>query len=504
MMRLDRWRTTDRAEKPGESFDASPQARSKFRTSFAGVLLAVVVSSLDQNIVSTALPSIAGELGGVAYLSWIVTAFMLTSTISAPIYGKLSDMYGKRRLFAVSMSIFLVSSILCSLVGTLPQLIAARAIQGFGAGGLVTLSQSAIGDLVGPRQRGRYQGYFSGALAVSTVIGPLLGGILIDGLSWRWIFVATAPLGGASLVLIYLGLPPAIKSKSHDIDYLGALLLTLGTTAAFLSLGSVGVDAVGNATVAAVLGMAATVCMGLFLLQQLRAAEPLLDLSLFRNPDFTIGVIAAGTMAFAMNAAMVFLPLYFQSVQGQTPTHAGLMLLPQIAGMIASSIIGGRLSARRGEFRTFFLFGVGCEFLALGLLAVFGWLDLGQMPFLGTLALLGVGMGLGMPNATVVVQNAVPPARLGIATASMSFLRALGGAVGVALSGFVMHYVLAALTDSTALQILQRGPLPSLSHFEHVELIEPLRIAIASSFALGAVAMLVALVTVFRLPPDRR
>jgi EmrB/QacA subfamily drug resistance transporter len=502
-MRLDRWRITNRAEPPGESFDASPHARSKFKTSFAGVLLATVVSSLDQNIVSTALPSIAGELGGVAYLSWIVTAFMLTSTISAPIYGKLSDMYGKRRLFAVSMSSFLVSSILCSMVGTLPQLVAARAIQGFGAGGFVTLSQSAIGDLVSPRRRGRYQGYFSGALAASTVIGPLLGGILMAGLSWRWIFVATAPLGVVSLVLIYLGLPPAIKTRSHDIDYLGALLLTFGTTAAFLFLGSVGVDAAGKTMVTAAFGMAAVVCLSLFPFQELRAAEPLLDLSLFRNANFTIGVIAAGMMAFAMNSAMVFLPLYFQDVQGKTPTHAGLMLLPQVAGMIASSIIGGRLSARSGEFRTFFLLGIGCEFLALGLLAVFAWLDLGQMPFLGALALLGVGMGLGMPNATVVVQNAVPPARLGIATASMSFLRTLGGAVGVALSGFVMHYVLATLTDSTALQNLQRGPLLSLSNSEHGELIEPLRIAIASSFVLGAAAMLVALITVFRLPADR-
>jgi Na+/melibiose symporter-like transporter len=209
-------------------------------------------------------------------------------------------------------------------------------------------------------------------------------------------------------------------------------------------------------------------------------------------------------MAFAMNAAMVFLPLYFQYVLGQTPTQAGLMLLPQIAGMIASSIIGGQLSARSGEFRTFFLLGVGCEFLALGLLAAFAWLDLGQMPFLGALALLGVGMGLGMPNATVVVQNAVPPARLGIATAAMSFLRALGGAVGVALSGSVMHYVLTALSGSTVLQNLQHGPLPSPGNFEHGTLVEPLRVAIASSFALGAVAMLLALAMVSRLPPDPR
>jgi EmrB/QacA subfamily drug resistance transporter len=413
-------------------------------------------------------------------------------------------MHGKRRLFAVSISIFLVASILCSMVATLPQLIAARAIQGFGAGGLVTLSQSAVGDLVGPRQRGRYQGYFSGALAVSTVIGPLLGGMLIGDLSWRWIFVATAPLGIAALVLIYLGFPPAIRTSSHDIDYPGALLLTLGTTASFLFLNSVGVDTVGNTMVTAALGLAAVACIGLFLFRQTRAPEPLLDLSLFRDANFTIGVVAAGTMAFAMNAAMVFLPLYFQYVGGHTPTHAGLMLLPQIAGMIASSIIGGRLSARNGEFKTYFLLGVGCEFLALGLLAAFAWLDFGKMPFLGALAILGVGMGLGMPNATVVVQNNVPRARLGIATASMSFLRALGGAVGVALSGFVMHVVLMTLSGSTVLQDLQRGPLTSPNNFGHGELIEPLRIAIASSFVLGAAAMFVALLMVSRLPPVRR
>src|SRR6266436_4887648 len=212
-----------------------PNHSIAFRASFSGVVLAVIVSSLDQNIVAVALPRIASELGGISYISWIVTAFLLTATIAAPIYGKLSDIYGRRRMLTLSMSVFLGTTILCSFVNTMPQLIAARALQGLGAGGLVTLSQSTIGDLVGPRQRGRYQGYFSGAMAIGTVAGPLLGGALIADFSWRGIFLVTIPVGVASLALTRFGLR-----------------------------------------------------------QERRASEPLLGLTLFRNGSFVAGVIAAG------------------------------------------------------------------------------------------------------------------------------------------------------------------------------------------------------------------
>jgi MFS family permease len=383
-----------------------------FRASFSGVVLAVIVSSLDQNIVAVALPRIASELGGISYISWIVTAFLLTATIAAPIYGQLSDIYGRRRMLTLSMSIFLGTTILCSLVNTMPQLIAARALQGLGAGGLVTLSQSTIGDLVGPRQRGRYQGYFSGAMAISTVAGPLLGGALIADFSWRGIFLVTIPVGVASLALTRFGLPKSFTLKS----------------------------------------------------------EPLLGLTLFGNGSFVAGVIAAGMMTFAMQGAMVFLPLYFQEVQGMTPTHSGLMLFAQIAGLIFSSILGGQLSARTGQFKTFLIAGVAMEMVAIASLAMLALARAGEIPFLAALGLLGLGTGLGMPNAVVIVQNSVPRASLGIATASMSFLRSLGGAFGVALSGCVMHSVL-DFTDA-------------------------LRPAIAASFALGAAMMLLALVTI--------
>jgi EmrB/QacA subfamily drug resistance transporter len=448
-------------------------------------MLAVVVSSLDQNIVAVALPHIASELGGVTYISWIVTAFLLTATISAPIYGRLSDLYGRRRLLTVSMTIFLGTTLICSLAQTMPQLIAARALQGLGAGGLVTLSQSAIGDLVGPRQRGRYQGYFSAALATSTVLGPLLGGALIADVSWRGIFLVTIPIGLASLALIRVGLATSGETKSHVIDYAGVLLLSVGTTSALFLFSSLDARIRSSPLLGLGLGVLTIACAILFVRREKRASEPLLDPQLFKNGSFVAAVIAAGMMTFAMQGAMVFLPLYFQQVQGMTPTHSGLMLIAQIAGMILSSIVGGQLSARTGYFKRFLIVGVAAETTALASLTTLALTDSGSLPFLAALALLGIGTGLGMPNAVVIVQNSVPSRSLGIATSSMSFLRSLGGAFGVALSGCVMHYVFAANAG--------------------VPLASALRPAIAASFGLGTVMMLFALITiVVKLPAPAR
>jgi EmrB/QacA subfamily drug resistance transporter len=490
---------------------AGVAGETAFRISFLGLMLAVVVSSLDQNIVSVALPRIAAELGGIAYISWTVTAFLLTSTISTPVYGKLSDMYGRSRLFATSMVLFLVTSILCSAARTMPQLIAARALQGLGAGGLITLSQSAIGDLVGPSQRGRFQGYFSGALATSTVLGPLLGGALILKLSWRWIFLVTVPIGAASLALIQAGLPPAGVVKAHRIDYLGSLLLAAGTCATLLCVSSVESSLFATPLFAVGMGVIAVTCTHLFVLQERRAAEPLLDLALFSNAGFVIGAAAAGMMTFAMQGAIVFLPLYFQAVEGLSPTRSGLMLIAQVAGMILSSIVGGRLSSRTGQFKKFFITGVTLEALALAALATFALISAREIAFLAALAVLGLGMGLGMPNAVVVVQNSVPRPMLGIATASMSFLRSMGAAVGVALSGCLMHYTFKTILKHESVEVdaitaLERGSdlLRGSISGGAAHVVRALRLAIASSFALGASVMLLALVTTLALPSDRR
>jgi EmrB/QacA subfamily drug resistance transporter len=464
-----------------------PNDSIAFRAAFSGVVLAVIVSSLDQNIVAVALPRIASELGGISYISWIVTAFLLTATIAAPIYGKLSDIYGRRRMLTLSMSVFLGTTILCSLVNTMPQLIAARALQGLGAGGLVTLSQSTIGDLVGPRQRGRYQGYFSGAMAISTVLGPLLGGALIADFSWRGIFLVTLPVGAASLALTRFGLPKDFTSKSHHIDYQGVLILVIGTSAALALFNTLESGLLSMPFTSIGLGALAVACTALFLRQERRASEPLLGLTLFGNSSFVAGVIAAGMMTFAMQGAMVFLPLYFQEVQGMTPTHSGLMLIAQIAGLIFSSILGGQLSARTGQFKKFLIAGVAMEMTAIATLAILALARAGEIPFLAALGLLGLGTGLGMPNAVVIVQNSVPRASLGIATASMSFLRSFGGAFGVAISGCLMHCVFDSIVRA------------------NIHVADPLRPAIAASLALGATMMLLALITIVaKLPASSR
>jgi EmrB/QacA subfamily drug resistance transporter len=464
-----------------------PNGSIAFRASFSGVVLAVIVSSLDQNIVAVALPRIASDLGGISYISWIVTAFLLTATIAAPIYGKLSDTYGRRRMLTLSMSVFLGTTILCSLVNTMPQLIAARALQGLGAGGLVTLSQSTIGDLVGPRQRGRYQGYFSGAMAISTLLGPLLGGALIADFSWRGIFLVTIPVGAASLALTRFGLPKDFTSKSHHIDYQGVLILTVGTSAALALFNTLESGLLSMPFTSVGLGALALACTALFLRQERRASEPLLGLTLFGNSSFVAGVTAAGMMTFAMQGAMVFLPLYFQEVQGMTPTHSGLMLIAQISGLIFSSILGGRLSARTGQFKRFLVAGVAMEMTAIATLAILVLARAGEIPFLAALGLLGLGTGLGMPNAVVIVQNSVPRASLGIATASMSFLRSLGGAFGVAISGCLMHFVFDSIVRA------------------NIHVADPLRPAIAASLALGATMMLLAFITIVaKLPTSSR
>jgi EmrB/QacA subfamily drug resistance transporter len=474
---------------PSDASDHLQTGRNAFRTAFTGIMLAVVVSSLDQNIVAIALPHIAGELGGIRYIPWIITAFLLTATISAPIYGKLSDIYGRRRLLTASMAIFLGTTLLCSFARSMPQLIAARALQGLGAGGLITLSQSAIGDLVGPRHRGKYQGYFSAALATSTVLGPLLGGTLIENVSWRGIFLVTIPIGLASLVLLRLGLKRSYSSKSHRIDYVGTLLLAIGTSAALLLFNSL--DSRHSTIALPGVGLSAVAlgCAVLFLRQEKRALEPLLDLKLFENGSFVAAVIAAGMMTFAMQGAMVFLPLYFQEVEGMTPMHSGFMLIAQIAGMIVSSIIGGHISARSGHFKAFLILGVAMETLALACFTALALTRAGPLSFLVALGLLGLGTGLGMPNAVVIIQNSVPSTSLGTATSSMSFLRSLGGAFGVALSGCVMHYVFDTVTQRHSAS--QANMLIGSA----------LRPAIAASFSLGTVMMLLALLTIIvKLP----
>jgi EmrB/QacA subfamily drug resistance transporter len=483
-----------------------PISSRELRIVFCGLILAMVLAALDQSIVNTALPRMASDLGGMAHISWVVTVFLLTSTITAPLYGKLSDMYGRRRLFVISISLFLAASTLCGVSQTMTQLILFRALQGAGAGGLMTLSQTVIGDLVTPRERGRYQGLFTGAFAVSSVAGPLIGGGLTTALSWRWVFYVNLPLGGLALALILIGLKQAAKPVSHRVDYLGAVLLA-GAAACTLLLFSWGGSLIPWASPQALeLGVLAVIFIAAFLWQERRASEPIINLQLFRIPAFSVGVAATGCMTFAMTGAMVFLPLYFQLVLGLSPAKTGLMLLPQILSMLISSVVGGQLSSRLGQVKPFLVAGVGLEVAGLSTLAIAAFLGAGIPVFLLALAMVGLGMGIGMPNATVVVQNAVPRETLGVATASMSFMRSLGSAMGVAVSGGVMSSHLTGnlarigrAIDAHALLEGGMGQINALSPLLHAQVDAAYRQAIGFSFSIGGGVMSVALMLVLSL-----
>ncbi len=305
-----------------------PVSRREFRTVMAGLLLVLTLASLDQNIVATALPGIVSELGGLAHLSWVVTAFLVASTATTPLYGKLSDSYGRRAMFFVAVGVFLAGSALCGLSQDMGQLIAFRAVQGLGAGGLITLAQTTVGDLLAPRERGRYQGLFTAVFAACSVAGPLLGGFITDALSWRWIFYINLPVGALALGLIAVALRRPNRAVRHRIDFAGAALMVGGTTATILVLTLDASREAWSRPATWIEAAAAVLCFGLLVVRERHAAEPILPPRLFRDRVFVVGATVVGLTAVALFGAVIFLPLFFQLVLGAAASRAGLMLSP--------------------------------------------------------------------------------------------------------------------------------------------------------------------------------
>ncbi|ALM86662.1 multidrug ABC transporter [Bordetella sp. N] len=470
-----------------------PAAR---RRVFAGLLLAMLLGALDQSIVSTALPVITTELGGLNHLAWVVTSFMLTSTVSAPLYGKLSDMYGRKPLFAVSIVLFLGASVLCGTADSMLGLILARALQGLGAGGLMTLAQTIIAGIVPNRDRARYQGLFTATFAVSSVAGPILGGVITTHLSWRWIFLINPPLGIAALLLVLSSLPGGLQRGHHAIDYMGAALVTLGTSALLLLFNSAGIPLASSDFARAVLIVVAVGAFAMLYFTERRAREPLIDLKLFRNASYSICVAASGLMSFAMMGSLIFMPLYYQLVLQQTPTQSGAMVLPQVVTMVISSVAGGRFGTTPARIHAMLPVGVGLECLGLVLLAVFAHFDLGVPAFLFAVGVLGCGMGMGMSIATVIVQNSVSESVRGAATATMSFVRSLGGSLGTAVSGAVMAYVLSRQFATVGAGIdagtfLERGlsAVSALAPEQQLTVVDMYRQSIGASLVAGGIFM---------------
>ncbi len=406
-------------------------------------MLVLLLAALDQTIVSTALPTIVGELGGIEHLSWVVTAYLLASTIVGPIYGKLGDLYGRRIVLQVAIVVFLVGSALCGLAQDMGQLIAFRAVQGLGGGGLIVTTIATIGDIVPPRERGKYQGFFGAVFGVSTVIGPLLGGFFVDHLSWRWIFYINIPLGILALGVIAAAFHPRAVRVGHRIDYLGAALLAGGLSAIVLFTSLGGTTWPWGSPQIVALAVAGVVLLVGFVLVERRAAEPIVPLTLFRNRIFTVTSAIGFVVGFALFGAVTFLPLYLQIVKGHGPTQAGLLLTPMMAGVLVTSIASGQLITRLGRYKPFPIAGTALMTLAMALLTGIGV----TMPTWQTelyMLVLGLGLGMTMQVLVLAAQNAVPYELLGVATSGSTLFRQVGGSVGVAIFGAIFANRLAS------------------------------------------------------------
>ena len=420
------------------------------RLVFAALFLVLLLASLDQTIVSTALPTIVGDLGGLQHLSWVVTAYLLASTIVTPLYGKLGDLYGRKVILQTAIVIFLIGSALCGLAQNMPSLIAFRALQGLGGGGLMVTTTAVVGDLVAPRDRGRYQGYFGGVFGVSTVIGPLIGGFFVDNLSWRWIFYINLPVGILALAVIGFAFHAHAARERRSIDYLGAGLLAGGLSAVvlFTSLGGTtyawgSIETIGLAVLGAGL-------LVLFVLAERRAAEPILPLALFKNRTFVVTSAIGFIIGLALFGAVTYLPLYLQIVKGNSPTQSGLLLTPMMAGVLISSITSGNLISRTGRYRAFPIMGTAVAAVAMVLLSR---LEASTPTWLAALFMLVLGLGLGMVMQVLVLaaQNAVPYEMLGVATSGSTLFRQIGGAIGVSIFG-------AIFTNRLATELAARLP----------------------------------------------
>jgi len=401
------------------------------------LMLAMLLSALDQTIVATALPRIATDLNGLNKLSWVATAYLLTSAISTPLFGKISDQFGRKKIFQTAIVIFLVGSALCGLAQNMNQLVVFRALQGIGAGGLMALSTTILGDVVSPRQRGKYLGYFGAVFAFSSVAGPLLGGFFTDSLSWRWVFYINIPLGIIALAVIAARLHLPVKHNKHNIDYVGALLLAASVTPIILATVWGGVTYPwASRTIIGLFVFGGLVQLA-FIMWERRAKEAIIPMHLFKNDIFTVSMILSVLSGIAMFAAILFIPEYQQLVRGYSATKSGLLLLPLVLGMLVALITSGRLITKWGRYRIFPI--VGTLITAFGLF-LFSRLTLetSQLQLSIWMLILGLGIGSFMQVMTLAVQNSVPRSELGVATASATFFRSMGSALGGAIFGSIL------------------------------------------------------------------
>ncbi len=416
--------------------DAGALKGRALATVFGALMLGMFLAALDQTIVSTALPTIVGDLGGLDHLSWVVTAYLLASTASTPLYGKLGDMYGRKPVFLAAILVFLAGSMLSGLSESMGELIAFRAVQGMGAGGLMVGAQAIIADIVPPRERGRYMGIIGSVFAVASVAGPLLGGFLVETISWRWVFYVNMPIGALAVLVVVFRLHLNTPAQRHTIDYLGAGLLTAGVSAIVLLTTWGGNEYAWGSMVIVGLAAAGIALLAAFVWQERRAAEPIIPLTLFRSSVFRVATGIGFVIGMAMFGAIIFIPLFLQLVYGVSPTSSGLRMLPLMAGLLTASILSGRVISRIGRYKAFPIAGTAVTAVGLFLLSR---LAVDTAPGVASVYMLvvGVGIGLVMQVIVLVVQNDAPARDVGAATSTATFFRSMGGSLGVAIFGAI-------------------------------------------------------------------
>lgn len=412
-------------------------------TALAGIMLGLLLATLDQTIVGTAMPRIVTELGGLEHYAWVTTAYMLASTASVPIFGKLSDIYGRKWFYIGGVALFMIASMLCGASQTMLQLVLFRALQGVAAGVILANAFSVIGDLFPPSERGKWQGLLSAVFGISSVVGPTLGGWLTDGPGWRWVFYINLPVGVIALIVLFYGLPHIRPGEQEKIDWLGATFILVGVVPLLLAFSWGGTTYAWSSW--QILSMLAVAIIGIiaFVFVESRSENPIIPLNLFQNRIFSISILSSGMMGAAMFGAILYVPLFMQGVVGASATSSGVVLTPMMLSMVFSSILGGQLISRTGRYKWAIVLGLGLMQIGIFLLSQ---MDTGATNtiVIRNMIVTGLGLGLLMPTITLAVQNAFPPRQIGVVTSALQFFRQIGGTIGIALMGTFLTSRLAA------------------------------------------------------------
>ena len=480
----------------------------RVRLVFGALMLVLLLAALDQTIVATALPTIVGDLGEVSKLSWVVTAYLLASTVVGPLYGKLGDLYGRKVVLQAAIVIFLAGSALCGISQTLTELIVFRALQGLGGGGLMVVTVAAVGDIIAPRDRGRYQGYFGAVFGLATVIGPLLGGFFVDSLSWQWIFYVNLPIGLVGLAVIATVFQPRADRQSHRIDYLGAALLAGGLAAIVLFTSLGGTTYPWGSPQLIVLIVIGVVLLVGFVFAERRAAEPILPLEIFGNRVFRITSAIGFIIGTALFGPITYLPLYLQNVKGHSPTVSGLLITPMVGGILVTSIASGNLISRFGRYRPFPI--IGTALMAVGL-TLLSRIQVGTSTWTTAAYMIVVGLGIGSVIQVLILaaQNAVDYRYLGVVSAGSTLFRQIGGSIGVSVLGAIFAN---QLTRNLAGKLPAGASVPTSANPAAVKRLPPpvhdayvtaVTASLRPIFLVAAGAALVGFAIAWRLPEVR-